>query len=160
MSKGACLRRSFLEKHDKSSSTESDGQSFLTRHLKKIYPVGLDRSTSSLSLSSLSQSSNDSASLAGSLGSSLNRNISLSLSLISPDAQRSFIPPCRSFRVQSASRTGLGDGELCRCNWITKTGDKAYVEFHDECWGVPMIYDDCQLFELLVMAGMPMEYTL
>ncbi|KAH0646905.1 hypothetical protein KY290_026454 [Solanum tuberosum] len=28
-----------------------------------------------------------------------------------------------------------------RCNWITSTSDKVYVQFHDECWGVP-VYDD------------------
>ncbi|KAI4368954.1 hypothetical protein MLD38_017453 [Melastoma candidum] len=162
MSKGACLRKGFLQRPDKSSSTESDGQSFLTRHLKKIYPIGLDRSTSSLSLSSvslsLSQSSNDSASLAGSLGSSLDRNIYLALRLISPYGQRSFVPPCRSVRARGVPRMGSGDGELRRCNWITKSSDKAYVEFHDECWGVP-IYDDSQLFELLAMAGMLMDYN-
>nr|GMD28640.1 DNA-3-methyladenine glycosylase 1 [Ipomoea batatas] len=31
--------------------------------------------------------------------------------------------------------------EVKRCNWITKNSDKVYVQFHDECWGVP-VYDD------------------
>ncbi|KAG5603635.1 hypothetical protein H5410_025127 [Solanum commersonii] len=32
-----------------------------------------------------------------------------------------------------------------RCNWITSTSDKVYVQFHDECWGVP-VYDDQEAF--------------
>ncbi|KAJ6324612.1 hypothetical protein OIU76_011830 [Salix suchowensis] len=50
------------------------------------------------------------------------------------------------------------DGELKRCNWITKNSDKVYVAFHDECWGVP-VYDDNQLFELLALSGMLMDYN-
>ncbi|KAJ0042319.1 hypothetical protein Pint_18347 [Pistacia integerrima] len=36
--------------------------------------------------------------------------------------------------------------------------DKVYVAFHDESWGVP-VYDDNQLFELLALCGMLMDYN-
>ncbi|KNA20527.1 hypothetical protein SOVF_051410 [Spinacia oleracea] len=36
--------------------------------------------------------------------------------------------------------------------------DNAYVTFHDEQWGVP-VYDDNQLFELLSISGMLMDYN-
>ncbi|KAK1389856.1 DNA-3-methyladenine glycosylase-like [Heracleum sosnowskyi] len=44
------------------------------------------------------------------------------------------------------------------CNWITANSDKVYVQFHDECWGIP-VYDDNQLFELLAMSGMLMDFN-
>ncbi|XP_071691708.1 uncharacterized protein [Rutidosis leptorrhynchoides] len=37
-------------------------------------------------------------------------------------------------------------------------GDKLYVQFHDECWRVP-VYDDNQLFELPSLCGMFMDYN-
>ncbi|PIA57610.1 hypothetical protein AQUCO_00600379v1 [Aquilegia coerulea] len=49
------------------------------------------------------------------------------------------------------------DGNLKRCQWITKNSDKTYVQFHDECWGVP-VYNDIELFELLALSGMLMYH--
>ncbi|KAJ4959816.1 hypothetical protein NE237_019726 [Protea cynaroides] len=46
---------------------------------------------------------------------------------------------------------------LKRCHWVTGNSDKVYVNFHDECWGVP-IYNNNELFELLAMSGMLMDY--
>uniref|UniRef100_A0A453FVE1 Uncharacterized protein n=1 Tax=Aegilops tauschii subsp. strangulata TaxID=200361 RepID=A0A453FVE1_AEGTS len=33
-------------------------------------------------------------------------------------------------------------GGLHRCSWITKNSDEAYVQFHDESWGVPVYSDE------------------
>lgn len=40
-------------------------------------------------------------------------------------------------------------GEFSRCAWAKKELD---IQYHDEEWGVPM-YDDKQLFELLILEG-------
>ncbi|KAJ6721014.1 hypothetical protein OIU85_024143 [Salix viminalis] len=66
----------------------------------------------------------------------------------------------RNFQPQQQQQQNQdsNDGELKRCNWITKNSDKVYVAFHDECWGVP-VYDDNQLFELLALSGMLMDYN-
>ncbi|CAL1395267.1 unnamed protein product [Linum trigynum] len=151
---------------------------FSYKHLKKVYPsAGLYRSSSS-SLSSissnsssspslsLSQNSNDDSSLTDHSSSSpLDHKVSLALRLIAPPRQRR--------REHSPTRTaphpvgehdhdhGDRDGggrEPRRCNWITKNSDRAYVAFHDECWGVP-VYEDNQLFELLSLCGMLMDYN-
>jgi len=37
-----------------------------------------------------------------------------------------------------------------RCEWLTE--DEIYLEYHDIEWGVP-IYDDCALFEMLILEG-------
>lgn len=41
--------------------------------------------------------------------------------------------------------------ELIRCAWVP-AGDPLYIDYHDLEWGVP-IYDDCTLFEFLVLEG-------
>ncbi|KAG5237038.1 DNA-3-methyladenine glycosylase [Salix suchowensis] len=140
----------------------SSTQGLFSKHLKRIYPIGLHRSTSSLSLSSvslsLSQNSNDS-SLTDSSAVPLEQKISLALRLISP-LERREVPAARNFQPQQQQQQNQdsNDGELKRCNWITKNSDKVYVAFHDECWGVP-VYDDNQLFELLALSGMLMDYN-
>ncbi|KAJ6312403.1 hypothetical protein OIU77_014023 [Salix suchowensis] len=139
----------------------SSTQGLFSKHLKRIYPIGLHRSTSSLSLSSvslsLSQNSNDS-SLTDSSAVPLEQKISLALRLISP-LERREVPAARNFQPQQQQQNqDSNDGELKRCNWITKNSDKVYVAFHDECWGVP-VYDDNQLFELLALSGMLMDYN-
>lgn len=37
-----------------------------------------------------------------------------------------------------------------RCAWVTD--DALYIDYHDQEWGVP-VYDDRQLFELLILEG-------
>lgn len=64
-----------------------------------------------------------------------------------PAAAEAVPPPCP-----------IDEGEPRRCNWITKNSDKVYVQFHDECWGVP-VYDDNKLFELLAMCGLLMDFN-
>ncbi|CAJ1932335.1 unnamed protein product [Sphenostylis stenocarpa] len=155
------VRRHALEKCRSVKETQKN-QNFFTRNLKKVYPIGLQKSSSSLSLSSislsLSQNSNDS-SQADSL-SPLDEKISLALRLISPRDRRE--PTIASKPLQQhqppTSPPTTEPEELKRCNWITKNSDNAYIEFHDECWGVPA-YDDNKLFELLAMSGLLMDYN-
>ncbi|XP_037407232.1 DNA-3-methyladenine glycosylase-like [Triticum dicoccoides] len=49
-------------------------------------------------------------------------------------------------------------GGLHRCSWITKNSDEAYIQFHDESWGVP-VYSDDRLFELLTLSGMLIDHN-
>ncbi|KAF5751991.1 hypothetical protein HS088_TW02G01010 [Tripterygium wilfordii] len=166
----ATVRKQILEKNQsyKDREKEKSSQSLLSRHLKKIYPIGLHKScSSSLSLSSislsLSQNSNDS-SIADST-SALDQKISFALRLIAPPERREF-SVAKSFQHQQQQQQqqqqlvgqDSSDEELRRCNWITKNSEKVYVSFHDEHWGVP-VYDDNQLFELLALCGMLMDYN-
>ncbi|KAL8120991.1 uncharacterized protein LOC141725001 [Apium graveolens] len=148
-------------KENRSSSKEKDGQkpnyNLLSRHLKKVYPVGVYKaSTSPLSLSSLSLSlsQNSSDSFTDS-SSTLDQKIAAAIRLIIPREKRDVSTVARYMQKLSPSHNGEG---FNRCNWITANSDKVYVQFHDECWGVP-VYDDNQLFELLAMSGMLMDFN-
>ena len=127
----------------KTSPTEKEksGQSFLTRHLKKIYPIGLRRSNSSLSsLSSLSlslsQNSNDSS--LTDPASPLDHKITLALRLIAPPERRGFAVFPRNVRssqnpsTQPDSPTS-NDGEIRRCNWITKNSGMFITSQYKSC---------------------------
>ncbi|KAK7250680.1 hypothetical protein RIF29_33265 [Crotalaria pallida] len=165
MFKANYVRRHALEKSKSVKETQKTlNHSFFQKHLKKVYPIGLQKSTSSLSLSSLSlslsQNSNDSSSQADSL-TPLDEKISLALRLISPRERReptTTVAKTVQQRRQPTPPSSTEPEELKRCNWITKSSDKAYIEFHDECWGVPA-YDDNKLFELLAMSGLLMDYN-
>ncbi|GAB2226512.1 hypothetical protein Droror1_Dr00022322 [Drosera rotundifolia] len=136
--------------------------SLLFKHFE-VYPHAIRRGTSLLSLSSISLSSSLDSSLTDSSSSALDTRILLSLETIRKI--RALIP-----EVGGVSKVGIekgsisprvvdkNDGELGRCNWITKNSDKLYVSFHDEQWGVP-VYEDNQLFELLTMSGMLIDYN-
>ncbi|KAI6686297.1 hypothetical protein NL676_032210 [Syzygium grande] len=164
----ASVRKNVLETNKFLNEKDKSSQSFLSRHLKKIYPIGLNRSNSSLSLSSLSlslsQNSNDSSLTEPT--SPLDHKIALALRLIRLPERRSGVTTlfprnvrsAQNMNVQPGSPTLSDGGEVRRCNWITKNSDEVYVSFHDECWGVP-VYDDHQLFELLSMSGMLMDYN-
>lgn len=41
--------------------------------------------------------------------------------------------------------------EKIRCSWC-QTGDRIYIDYHDQEWGVP-VYDDRKLFEFLTLEG-------
>ncbi|XP_022735124.1 uncharacterized protein LOC111288482 [Durio zibethinus] len=155
----ANVRRHILEKNRSPKEKEKPAaQSVL--NLKKIYPIGLQRSTSSLSLSSISLSlsqNSDDSSLTDHSSTPLEQKISLALSLIAPHRERrEFVPVVKTVHQQQSQDPG--SGELRRCNWVTKNSDKVYLSFHDEQWGVP-VYDDNQLFELLALSGMLMDYN-
>ncbi|XP_024018235.1 uncharacterized protein LOC21409147 [Morus notabilis] len=157
----ANVRRPVLERNGSLKENEKKDKTspgLLSKHLKRIYPIGLQKSNSSPSLSSLSlslsENSNDS-SLAD-FGSPLDHKISLALRLVAPPRRKE--SPAPKNVQQQQSQDANNPEELRRCNWITKNSDKVYVAFHDECWGVP-VYDDNQLFELLAMSGMLMDYN-
>ncbi|QHO18238.1 uncharacterized protein LOC107615895 [Arachis ipaensis] len=190
MSKSNSVRKHVLEKsksvketrynnnHNNNNSSKNNNnhkalllsQSFFPKFLKKVYPIGLQKSNSSLSLSSislsLSQNSNDSllsqADDSVTNTTPLDEKISLALRLISPQTTshevlrdevniNNSLPKIVHHQQQPSSLTILLNndddepGELRRCNWITKNSDKVYIEFHDECWGVPA-YDDKEVF--------------
>ncbi|GMJ08153.1 hypothetical protein like AT1G13635 [Hibiscus trionum] len=163
----ANVRKHVVEKKEIEKPAQSHHVS--PKNLKKIYPIGLQRSSSSLSLSSLSlslsQNSNDSSITDHSSSTTpLEQKISLALSLIAPHHERrAFTPVVKSVRQrrepqQQQHQQEPGNGEVRRCNWVTENSDKAYISFHDEQWGVP-VYDDNQLFELLALSGMLMDYN-
>jgi DNA-3-methyladenine glycosylase I len=130
----ANVRKQILEKNSifiKEKEKPLSSQGLFTKHLKRVYPIGLHRSSSSLSLSSvslsLSQNSNDS-SLTDCSATPLEQKISLALRLISPSERRE-VPVARNFQTrqqrqrqqqQQKQDQGSNDGELKRCNWITK----------------------------------------
>ncbi|XP_061363067.1 uncharacterized protein LOC133306716, partial [Gastrolobium bilobum] len=150
--------RHAMEKRTSVQESRKLNQRFFTKNNKKVYPIKLQKSSSSSSLSSLSsslsQNSNDS-SLTDYLTLE-DENNSLALHLITPRQRRE--PPVTSTAQQQLSPWTAEPGELKRCNWITKNCDKAYIEFHDECWGVPA-YNDNKLFELLAMSGLLIDYN-
>lgn len=129
-----------------------------SRNLKRIYPIGLQRTCSTLSLSSLSLSlsQNSTDSSLTDTSTTIDHRISLALRLIAP-AERREVLPLPKIVQQPSSNVASEEGPR-RCNWITKNSDKVYVHFHDECWGVP-VYDDNKLFELLAMCGMLMDFN-
>lgn len=114
------VRRHSVEKCRSVKETHN----FFSRNLKKVYPIGLQKSTSSLSLSSislsLSQNSNDS-SQADSL-TPLDEKISLALRLISPRHTREptiASKPLHQHQPPTSPST-TETGHFKRCNWITK----------------------------------------
>ncbi|TYI34262.1 hypothetical protein ES332_A04G189400v1 [Gossypium tomentosum] len=146
----ANVRKHGMEKKGKEKPMESPVP---LKNLKKIYPIGFQRSSSSLSLSSLSlslsQNSNDSSITDHSSTTPLEQRISLALSLIAPHHERrEFVPivkNVRQSRQPQQQQEHPNNGELRRCRWVTKNSDKVYISFHDEQWGVP-VYDDKEAF--------------
>lgn len=123
MSSKATVRRHILERQTCPKEKDRTSQNILSKHLKKIYPIGLQRTSSSFSLSSLSlslsQNSNESSLTDSSI--QLDRKISYAIRLITPPPERREVPIVKS--IQQEGRE-LGDGELRRCNWITHTSGK------------------------------------
>ncbi|CAM8938949.1 unnamed protein product [Rhodiola kirilowii] len=167
MSARVRARRSLPEKMRISSSKENSSQSFLTKHFNKIYPFVLHRSNSSSSVSlssslslSLSQNSNEST-LSDLYSSELGRGISFYTRPVALAKVRKEVPNGTVLGKKAQhGQSGEDDSvdELRRCNWITKSSDEVYVKFHDKSWGVP-VYEDSQLFELLAMSAMLMDYN-
>ncbi|KAL0327090.1 UNVERIFIED_CONTAM: DNA-3-methyladenine glycosylase 1 [Sesamum angustifolium] len=139
-------KKQALEKSRNIVSGEKDksNTNLFSKHLKRVYPIGLQRTCSALSLSSLSlslsQNSTDSSLTDSSTP--IDQKISLALRLIAP-AERREAPLPKI--VQQPSPNVPSEEGTRRCNWITKVSDKVYVQFHDECWGVP-VYDDKEAF--------------
>ncbi|XP_057528709.1 uncharacterized protein LOC130807500 [Amaranthus tricolor] len=165
--KSGCYRKG--HKQAKENPHLNNNSSFF-KIFKKVYPLGIHRSDSSPSISSislsLSQNSTDS-SLTDYSSCPLDQTILLSLESLrkysSPPKKKETLVVCTNdTKPELLASPKLCDdhGEVMktRCHWITKSSDKAYVSFHDEQWGVP-VYDDNQLFELLSMSGMLMDYN-
>ncbi|KAK6116404.1 hypothetical protein DH2020_049866 [Rehmannia glutinosa] len=155
MSKQYVKKHALEQSKNISREKEKPNTTLFSKHLKKIYPIGLQRTCSALSLSSLSLSlsQNSSDSSLTDCSTTIDQKISSALRLIGPAVRReaNIVPKIVQQNVHSEEGTR-------RCNWITKNSDKVYVQFHDECWGVP-VYDDNQLFELLAMCGMLMDFN-
>uniref|UniRef100_A0A803KVJ2 DNA-3-methyladenine glycosylase I n=1 Tax=Chenopodium quinoa TaxID=63459 RepID=A0A803KVJ2_CHEQI len=170
MSRGNNVRKNVLEKSSKigwfkakENPNQNNNNSFF-KNFKKVYPLGIHRSNSSLSVSSislsLSQTSTDSSLTDYSCP--LDQKILLSLeslrkvSTTSPEKKE--VQVAKVEQLPSPKKPCDDNGEVKRCHWITKNSDNAYVTFHDEQWGVP-VYDDNQLFELLSVSGMLMDHN-
>lgn len=148
-----------MEKKKSVLDSRKLNQIFFPKQLNKVYPIKLQRSSSTSSLSSLSSSlsqNSDDSSLTDSLN-QVDDNFQYALNLISPHRRRREPAVTNTAQQQQSPETDE-PGELKRCNWITKNCDKAYIEFHDECWGVPA-YDDKKLFELLTLSGLLIDYN-
>ncbi|XP_060215845.1 uncharacterized protein LOC132642837 [Lycium barbarum] len=171
MSKQSVRKHNALEKHREKEKTRSNNTTnfLLSKHWKKIYPIGLHKTGSSLSLSSLSlslsQTSNDSSVTDSSSITPLDQKISLALRLIGSSTEKKEGPATSKNVARAVSPTrnpspspSTEEELMRRCNWITSSSDKVYVQFHDDCWGVP-VYDDHQLFELLALCGMLMDFN-
>ncbi|XP_059315978.1 uncharacterized protein LOC132066786 [Lycium ferocissimum] len=171
MSKQSVRKHHALEKHREKEKTRSNNTTnfLLSKHWKKIYPIGLHKTGSSLSLSSLSlslsQTSNDSSVTDSSSITPLDQKISLALRLIASSTDKKEGPATSKNVARAVSPTrnpspspSTEEELMRRCNWITSSSDKVYVQFHDDCWGVP-VYDDHQLFELLALCGMLMDFN-
>lgn len=120
----ANVRRHILEKNKLLKEKEKPAPNILSKHLKRVYPIGLQRSSSSFSLSSLSlslsQNSNDSS--LTDCSTPLAHKISLALRLIAPHERRE-APVDKNLQQQSQETDA---GELKRCNWITKNSGKLW----------------------------------
>ncbi|AAF81290.1 Contains similarity to a putative DNA-3-methyladenine glycosylase I F9E10.6 gi/6646756 from Arabidopsis thaliana BAC F9E10 gb/AC013258 [Arabidopsis thaliana] len=160
MYKASPKRKEIVEKSKSVREKEiKQNSNFFAKHLKRIYPITLQRSTSSsfsLSSISLSLSQNSTDSVSTDSNSTLEQKISLALGLISSPHRREIFVP-KSIPQQLCQDFNSSD-EPKRCNWITKKSDEVYVMFHDQQWGVP-VYDDNLLFEFLAMSGMLMDYN-
>ncbi|XP_074278769.1 uncharacterized protein LOC141602371 [Silene latifolia] len=169
MSRVISVRKQVVEKSskvfkDKEKTQQNNNNNNLSRNLKKVYPLGtIHRSKSLLSISPLSLSQTSTDSSLTDKSSSLDHKISGSLDTlraIKTTPRRKELAPVEVVTVTVVvdSPKGCDGEEVKRCHWITKTSDKGYVSFHDQQWGVP-VYDDNQLFELLSISGMLMDYN-
>lgn len=122
------LRRTVPEKNRSSPKQKEHKPNYnlLSKHLKKVYPVGLYKaSTSPLSLSSslslsLSQNSSDSSFTDSS--STLDQKIAAALRLIVPREKRD-VPTVAKYMQKLSMISPSGEG-LNRCNWITANSGK------------------------------------
>ncbi|XP_006659524.1 DNA-3-methyladenine glycosylase isoform X2 [Oryza brachyantha] len=142
--------------------------SHASKYLQRIYPLGIQRTSSNLTLSSLSLSQNSNDSSLSSSNSSWEPKVPLLYGgTFSPwgDVLMSLERRREDDKVSDHDVEGEEEdsdcsepGSLHRCSWITKNSDEAYIQFHDECWGVP-VYNDNRLFELLALSGMLIDHN-
>ncbi|BAH94366.1 uncharacterized protein [Oryza sativa Japonica Group] len=154
-------------KHDLLQSAMNHAAS---KYMQRIYPLGIQRSSSNLTLSSLSLSQNSNDSSLSSSNSSWEPKVPLLYGgtfspwgdvLVSLERRREEDDDKVSDHDVEGGEEDFDcsePGSLHRCSWITKNSDEAYVQFHDECWGVP-VYNDNRLFELLALSGMLIDHN-
>ncbi|KAJ8563034.1 hypothetical protein K7X08_031486 [Anisodus acutangulus] len=143
------VRRYAIEKHNREKGPSNYSNLFyLSKHLKKVYPIELQKTCSLPTPLSLSLSKTLNSSLISSLDQK-NREV---------PASKNGVPQVSPALNISRPYCPSDDKELMRCSWITNSSDEVYVQFHDECWGVP-VYDDHRLFELLSLAGLLMDFN-
>lgn len=134
------VRRNVVEKNTSSPNSRrikekpSSPQSLLSKHLKKVYPVGIQKTSSLLSLSSLSLtlSHNSSGSFTDS-SSTLEQTIASALELIAPTPAppaRREVPVVKTSVHGQVPQPSLDPNNseegLRRCNWITKNSGKHF----------------------------------
>jgi len=118
-----------MEKKPSDQESKKLNQIFVHKHLKRVYPTGLQKSSSSSSISSfsssMSQNSNDSC-FTDSL-TIADEHVSLALHSISPRHRREHTLINISQQQQNPHAAELG--ELKRCNWITKNCGISILNF-------------------------------
>lgn len=153
--------------HMKNIDRKLQSMSHASKYLQRNYPLGIQRTSSNLTLSSLSLSQNSNDSSLSSSNSSWEPKVPLLYGgTFSPwgDVLVSLERRREDDKVSDQDVAGEEEfdcsepGSLHRCSWITKNSDEAYVQFHDECWGVP-VYNDNRLFELLTLSGMLIDHN-
>ncbi|KAI3976652.1 hypothetical protein MKX01_008510 [Papaver californicum] len=127
-----------VRKHVFDQWNNNDSRGYLLsspKHLRRVYPIGIERINSSFSLSS-SLNSNDSylkgSIILGDWKIPVRRH-----ELSRPPPPRKLVKSVPNVVSRQLSHNVSGDGSLTRCHWITKTTDEVYVVYHDESWGVP-----------------------
>ncbi|CAO2184040.1 unnamed protein product [Urochloa humidicola] len=139
-----------------------------SKYMQRIYPLGIQRSSSNLTLSSLSLSQNSNDSSLSSSNSSWEPKVPLLYGgtfspwgdvMVSLEMRREDDDKVSDHDVEGGEEDfDCSEPGSHRCSWITKNSDEAYVQFHDECWGVP-VYSDNRLFELLSLSGMLIDHN-
>lgn len=132
MYKASPKRKVILEKSKRVREKETKlNSNFFAKHLKRIYPIALQRSTSSsfsLSSISLSLSQNSTDSFATDSTSTLEQKISLALGLISSPRRREiFVPKSIQQQEEQQLSQDYSSDEPKRCNWITKKSGKIII---------------------------------
>jgi len=110
-----------MEKKTSVQESRKFNQLFFPKQHNKVYPIRLQRSSSTSSLSSLSSSlsqKSDDSSLTDSLNLA-DESFQFALNLISPRCQRREPEIINDAHQQQIPQTAEA-GELKRCNWITK----------------------------------------
>lgn len=138
-SKYVYVRRHAMEKKTSSQESRKLSQIFFPKQLNKVYPIRLQRSSSTSSISSLSsslsQNSDDSSSLTDSLNLA-DDNFQFALNLISPrDPRRE--PAVTNTPHQQQTSHAAEPAEFRRCNWITKNcGMVNFFSIANRCYSI------------------------
>lgn len=135
------MSKEYVNRHVENKQKPSSTHTRLSKHLKNVYPFELKKTSSLLSLSSLSLtlSRNSSGSFTDS-SSTVDQAISSVLDLI-PTANTSvpILVAAPDHVPQPSLVTDTCDESLKRCNWITKTSGKQGRSFNTEGRGLGLL---------------------